>query len=342
MVIMGIHDGHNSGATILVNGGVVASVLEERLSRTKNHVGYPEKSIEEVLDIAGLSSNDVDKYVYASDYMHTADHLNNVDQWYRAAAHDQELDRHKAVDKSKKNFEVRRTQRCEELINHLSVGVEKISFVDHHTAHAAAAYFGSHYKFDEKILIFTCDGSGDGLSATVSVATKNSIERISSTTRDNSLGKIYSRVTFHLGLTPWEHEYKVMGLAPYADPKYACEIRDILRELIEVDIDDLTFFNESELSTNYLYDYLRIKLERKRFDAIAGGMQLLAEEILKKWVEAAINKTGIRKIACGGGVFMNVKANKILTDIEMLDDIFVFPSCGDESLSFGAAWFEYS
>ena len=109
-----------------------------------------------------------------------------------------------------------------------NIKLPPLLFSEHHLSHASAAYFGSPFDLNKETLILTCDGAGDGLSATVSIANGLEIKRISSTNRKASVGKIYSRVTYMLGLKPWEHEYKVMGLAPYAENKFALEIKNIL------------------------------------------------------------------------------------------------------------------
>jgi carbamoyltransferase len=216
-----------------------------------------------------------------------------------------------------------------------------VRFVDHHLAHAAAAHFGSPFPFDGPSLILTCDGTGDGLSATVSVGRGASIDRIAATGRDASLGKLYSRVTLALSLTPWKHEYKVMGLAPSAEERYAEEVRDILRELVVLGEDGLKFALAGALESSYTYEFLRERFERerferKRFDAISGGVQLYTEELLTDWVRERVAHTGIRRVVCGGGVFMNVKANLRISQLDCVDEWFAFPSCGDESLSLGA------
>ncbi len=341
MLILGIHDGHNSGATLLRDGVIAASVSEERLSRVKNEVGYPRRSIDDVLRIAGCTKDDLDAIVYASNFMHSENHLRTVAEWYRVGKEDQQKDKLKTPEYLRAIFNTRRQERIDQAVEHLGGSPERISFVDHHLAHAAAAYHGSHYRADEPVLVLTCDGAGDGLSATVSIGERGTLRRVSATKRDASVGKLYSRVTYLLGLTPWEHEYKVMGLAPYADPKRAAKLRDVFRGLVVLGDDGLTFKVAGDLETNYSYFYMREQLERARFDEISGAVQAYVEELLCDWVRNCIAKTGIRRIACGGGVFMNVKANLRISQLAEVEDMFVFPSCGDESLSLGAAWLEY-
>jgi carbamoyltransferase len=342
MKILGIHDGHNSGATLLIDGAIAAAVCEERLTRRKNEVGYPKLSIDEVLSVAGVAASELDQVVYASNFMHTAEHLETAAEWYRAGKEDQERDAKRDKSYLKAVFDTRKQERIDQAVVHLGISSDRVSFVEHHLAHGAAAYYGAPMALNEPILILTCDGAGDGVSASVSIGNGTEIKRIAQTQRKASLGKVYSRVTYALGLKPWEHEYKVLGLAPYSEQKYAEEIRDILKEHLTLSKDGLSFELVNDLESSYIYYFLRDKFECKRFDAISGGVQMFTEELLTEWVARCVAHTGIRKVVCGGGVFMNVKANKLIGEIDGVDELFVFPSCGDESLSFGAVWLEYA
>lgn len=342
MKILGIHDGHNSGASILVNGEIICSISEERLSRKKNDLGYPKKSIDEVLKIADIDPQSLDSISFSTNFMHTEDHLQNISGWYSVGIEEQRRDSLK--DKAYLNtlFESRKKDRIKDVVDHLGVSTSKIKFHEHHLCHAAAAYYGSHFNFDDKILVLTADGAGDGLCSTVSIGEKGKLSRIASTNRSASVGKIYSRVTYLLGLKPWEHEYKVMGLAPYGDKERSEKLITVFKDLVSLNkVNKLEFSIKSEVETNYCYKYLRDKLERARFDEISRAIQTYTEDIMSEWVESCIKETGITKIACGGGVFMNVKANQKISEIKQLKDIFIFPSCGDESLSLGACWQEY-
>ena len=341
MKILGIHDGHNSGSTLLIDGKIIASVSEERFTRKKNEIGYPKFSIDEVLSIANLKSKDLDKVVYASNFMHTAEHLSKATDWYKADYEDQIRDQSRDNSYLKAVFARRQADRIQQAVEQLKIPQDKIGFVEHHLAHGAAAYYAAPFDLKEPILILTCDGAGDGVSASVSIGKENKIERIAQTSRKASLGKVYSRVTYALGFKPWEHEYKIMGLAPYADENYAIEIKNILKEHLKLSEDGLNFDLVGKLESSYIYGFLKNKFERKRFDSISGGLQMFTEEILSQWVKNTINYTGINKIVCGGGVFMNVKANKIISELDEVKNMFVFPSCGDESLSIGAVWHEY-
>ncbi|MDD5679972.1 MAG: carbamoyltransferase C-terminal domain-containing protein, partial [Candidatus Omnitrophica bacterium] len=192
------------------------------------------------------------------------------------------------------------------------------------------------------VLVLTLDGSGDGLCATVNIGEKGKLKRIAETKSDASLGKVYSRVTFLLGMKPWEHEYKIMGLAPYAEQKGVEKSYRIIRPLVEIDEGNLVFRKGTHIWPGYCYPYLKSELENHRFDWIAGAAQKVVEELVVKWVNNAVKKTGIGRIACSGGVFMNVKANLLLTELKGLNGIFVVPSCGDESICIGAAYEVYA
>ncbi len=335
--ILGIHDWHNCGATLTRGGAIVASISEERLVRRKNAIGYPGHAIEEVLRIGGVRAQDLADVVYASLFMHAASHLEDISQWYAVGMEEQIADARRPAEYGRSIFETRKRERIAQAAEHLGLPAGRVSFVEHHLAHLAAAYFTSPREDAARpVLGLTLDGAGDGLCATVSICRGNTIERIATTGRDASVGKIYSRVTYLMGMTPWEHEYKLMGLAPYADPARAEEAAKHLHKLVGLSDDGLTFALKTELSTNYCYRYLRGAFERVRFDAIAGATQRFTEDMMTEWVRRCIAQTGIADIVCGGGVFMNVKANMLLAQMPEVRSIYVMPSASDESLSIGA------
>ncbi len=341
--ILGIHDGHNCGASLCLDGKIISSVLEERLTRKKNEVGYPKLSIEECLKIANVDVKQIKKIIIASNFMHEPSYLVNISSWYLVDENQQKIDSNRSKKYLKSVFLQRKKERIDNVVRHLQVDSSCISFIEHHLAHLAAAYYTyPNLKKDEKILGLTCDGAGDGLSSSVSICTNNKINRISHTDRHASLGKIYSRITMLLGMKPWEHEYKIMGLAPYANQKIATNESKKLHKLIKLNKKKLNFELVGNLSTNYSYFFLKEQFERVRFDNIAGAVQIFTEEMLVNWVKAAVKKTKIRKIVCGGGVFMNVKANMLIQNLPEIENVYVMPSASDESLSIGAALHFYN
>ena len=341
--ILGIHDGHNCGASICLDGKIIVSVLEERITRKKNEVGYPKQSITECLKIANIDISQIKQIVIASNFMHQPSYLTDISSWYLVGQNEQRIDRKVSKEYLKSIFLQRKKSRIANIIQHLHVDKNIISFVEHHLAHLAAAYYTyPKLKKNKKVLGLTADGAGDGISSTVSICNNNNINRISFTDRHASLGKIYSRITMLLGMKPWEHEYKIMGLAPYANQKIAFQEAKKLQNLLKLNKRNLKFELAGNLSTNYSYFYLKEQFERIRFDNIAGAVQIFTEQMLVEWVKAAVKKTKIRNIVCGGGVFMNVKANMLIQNLTEIENMYVMPSASDESLSIGAALHFYN
>lgn len=211
-------------------------------------------------------------------------------------------------------------------------------FYDHHGLHALSAYACSpYYNSEEKILVLTCDGSGDGVCATVNTAQGGKMQRLAAVYREHSIGEIYARVTQYLGMKPLSDEYKVMGLAAYANKKYAEKTYNKIKDFIVLDKRGLGFKNNSGYSK---WRYLQIfdKLfKEERFDSVAYAAQKFVEKILSEWLSRLMEKTGIHTAVLSGGVFMNIKANYVLLDLPQTKNLWVLPSCADDSLSIGAA-----
>ena len=133
-----------------------------------------------------------------------------------------------------------------------------------------------------------------------------------------------------------------MGMAPYGNLNYAQKIEKIFEKISKIkNNSDIFFSNTSSLDASYLFNYFEKNLSLNRFDNICLGVQTFLENQLVKWVKNCIKKTKINTLVLGGGVFMNVKANQKIMTLNEVKKLFVFPSCGDESLSMGAAWLRY-
>jgi carbamoyltransferase len=237
--------------------------------------------------------------------------------------------------------EMRRSDRLKWLKT-AGLDKSKVVFVDHHLAHAACAYYGMPNKPD-KVLVLTNDGAGDGLCATVSVAENGVLKRIADIPESDSLGNIYAMVTFIMGMVPLEHEYKMMGMAPYASDTGTAQVYNFFKNLLVFPSHDSIIWKRGPgcPETYYSYDFLRDGLSLKRFDGICGGLQLFSEKMLTTWVRNCIKHTGISNVALGGGVFMNVKANMAISEMPELNSMFIYPSCGDETNSIGSAFIAF-
>jgi carbamoyltransferase len=163
---------------------------------------------------------------------------------------------------------------------------------------------------------------------------------IASTGWDNSLGALYSWITFGMGFVPLEHEYKLMGMAPYASDHAAVETSKIFAGYLGLDSTGLKFKRRTRRRTNDLAENLFHDLKGKRFDYICAGLQRFTEDMLTDWTAAAVKATGVHRVVAAGGVFMNVKANKRIGALAEIESFEAFPSCADETLSIGAYYLE--
>jgi carbamoyltransferase len=230
-------------------------------------------------------------------------------------------------------------ERLALVTGHLGIAAERVLALDHHACHAAAAYFGSPFG-GAPALVLTNDNSGDGLCATATTARGEVLtRREAAPSAPGSLGSFYSFVTLLLGMRAGEHEYKVMGLAPYAPGPATERAAAGLRQVFDWTDGDPALFAWKRRGPRY-----RLLLESTlglRFDGIAGGAQRVLEDALIGWARLMHQRYGGERLALGGGVFMNVKANMLLAAEEWVQDLFVFPSCGDESNAVGAAYLGY-
>jgi carbamoyltransferase len=227
----------------------------------------------------------------------------------------------------------------------LGFSAETIVFEDHHLSHAAAAYYGCPWWRDEPLLVLTNDAGGDGLCATVSIGEQGKLRKICEIAVSESIGYIYSMITFLMGMVPEEHEYKVMGMAPYSSKNRHQQLCRRFEHLLEFDgaSDGLGWQRRNGCPpTQYSHGFFKRFIETERFDWICGGLQDFAENFLARWAQNCIKATGIHKLALGGGVFMNVKANKRIMELPEVESVFIFPSCGDETNCIGAAYLTHA
>ena len=263
MIVLGINDGHNSSASLIVDGILKCSIAEERISREKNHFGFPENAIKCVLKYSGVTIKDVNKiamsskhflpayyYVSRNSQLSIKDYWKEqTDYWYPKLIENKSpkyLDvlSHKV---NKENFpydeslikdendkEGMWNARVKHLSEKLNVDSSIISHHDHHKCHAYYGYMLSSNR-DKPLLVYTMDGFGDGANGTVSVGKPGKeLDEISRSANCN-IGRMYRYATLLLGMRPAEHEYKLMGLAAYNSHKYGKEAYDVYAETLQVD-----------------------------------------------------------------------------------------------------------
>ncbi|MDP6108680.1 MAG: carbamoyltransferase C-terminal domain-containing protein, partial [Rhodospirillales bacterium] len=236
------------------------------------------------------------------------------------------------------DFQRFRDIRQQTIKTHLGIGDDRIHCLNHHYAHSMYAIFSNPACFDKDWLVLVADGYGDDCSASVGIWQGGSFEFVAKSI-GSGIGRIYRSVTLLLGMRPGVDEFKVMGLAPYAKPYHWQAVADVLHRYLRVEGMEIDYTNPDK----DLYFSLKEKLKEARFDGIAGGLQKFSEDITIQWTANSIRQTGIRNIAFSGGVAMNIKINQAVMDMEEVEDIFIGPSGGDESLSMGVAyalWFD--
>lgn len=347
MLTLGVHDGHTSTACLMNNGEVIACISEDRLNRNKEFAGFPRQAMDKCLEISNFTPDQVDAVGICSTMPQIGHAAYFQPPWYKRAFSVATRVLPATLLQSPANvariqslgkilFKERQTRLRGDLKT-AGVTTDKVAFYDHHHLHAATAYHTSWFK-DRKTLVITLDGSGDAICATVNVGESGQITRLANVFNYNSVCELYTRVTQFLGMKPMSHEYKVMGMAPYASTSYGREeIVETFRKYFDVSAaDPLRFRNTSGAWKWQFQKLLQKDLQGKRFDTISGAVQQIFEEVVVKWVQNAIRETGVYDVALSGGGFMNVKVNYLISQLPEVSSLFIFPSCGDESNPIGA------
>jgi carbamoyltransferase len=348
MLTLGVHDGHTATACLLDDGHVVSCVSEERLTREKEWIGFPRRAIQECLDLAGRGPHEVEAVglcslmpqIGSEGYHRPALHKRLFGQAVRILP--QRLlqsPRNAELIQQASGFLFR--QRRDGLLRDLAatgVLTPNVTVYEHHRLHAATTYYLSWFRQRAKNLVITLDGSGDAVCGTLSLGERGRLERRAVVFNYNSICDFYTRVTQFLGMKPMSHEYKVMGMAPYASDHGKEEIKRVFRSYFRVDPNDpLNFQNTASTWKWQFEERLTKDLKGTRFDVVAGALQEVFEEVVVQWVRNAIRVLGSGDLALSGGGFMNVKLNYLISQLPEVTSLFVMPGCGDESNPIGAA-----
>ncbi len=334
---------HDSAATILIDGKIVAAAQEERFTRIKHDSSYPHNAIEFVLKHAKLKLNDVDQIIFFEKPFLKFERLLET---YVAFAPKGFKSFCKAMPIwiKEKLFQKKLIfNKLKEHDNNFN-NQDKIFFSDHHLSHAASAFFPS--PFDEAIVL-TADGVGEWATTTVAVGKGNNLEIKKEIHFPHSLGLLYSAFTYYTGFKVNSGEYKLMGLAPYGEPKYVEKIYKI----IDVKDDgtfrlDQNYFNYSTgltMTNNKFHDLFgqkprepnSEKLTQFHMD-IAASIQKVTEEIIVKLARSIKKEYGLENLCLAGGVALNCVANGKLLKEKIFEKIWIQPAAGDAGGSLGA------
>ena len=335
---------HDSAASILIDGKIIAAAQEERFTRKKHDPGYPHNAIEFVLKFANLKLSEVDQIVFFEKPFLKFERLLET---YVAFAPKGFVSFAKAMPlwiKEKlfqKNLLFNKLKEHDE--NYKSDS--NIFFSDHHLSHAASAFFPS--PFDEAVVL-TADGVGEWATTTLAIGKKNDLEIKKEIHFPHSLGLLYSAFTYYIGFKVNSGEYKLMGLAPYGNPIYVEKVR----ELIDLKDDgtfrlDQTYFNYATGLTmtskkfNYLFGQKPRNPQNENITQfhmdLAASIQKVTEEIMISLAKSIRKEYGIKNLCLAGGVALNCVANGKILEEKIFDNIWIQPAAGDAGGSLGAA-----
>ena len=345
MRVLGIHIGHDSSAALVVDGKIIADVAEERFTRTKHYAGLPIKSVTYCLKAGRIAIKDVDAVaVPTAGSMPELNHLLalNGSRAEKRTAAGRVLERARRIMKTALLHPPLYIQQFA-----LPEGTPVVH-VEHHLAHAASAYYTSGSAM--KQLIVTLDGAGDGHSSCIWRGENGKIEPLLKLGTDASIGWFYSNVTEALGWWHGDGEGKTMGLAPYGDYTHCQGVLDRFYpkfsngNLVEPhDFGQQYYWNEGgALQWHYDEAYeIRALIEEYGREHIAAETQRMLEEQVKELILPWLEREGLDRLSCAGGVFLNVKLNQRIWETGRLTLHHIFPNAGDGGLAAGAALHVY-
>ncbi|GLI92905.1 carbamoyltransferase family protein [Methylocystis echinoides] len=345
MLILGVSAFyHDSAAALLRDGEIVAAAQEERFTRIKHDSAFPENAIRYCLTEAGVTGADIDHIVF---YEKPFVKFERLLETYLAFAPKGFESFRKAMPLwiGEKIFQRDIiTKALKDIDPGLAEG-DKLLFSEHHFSHAASAFYPSPF---ERALVLTMDGVGEWTTTSVALGNGSQLQIVKEIHFPHSLGLLYSALTYYTGFKVNSGEYKVMGLAPYGEPKYA---KLMLDHLIDVKADgsfhlNLDYFDYCTAlkMTNDRFDQLfgaparkpEDRLEQRHMD-LAASVQAVTEEVVLRLTRALAAETGEKNLCLAGGVALNCVANgKILRD-GAFENIFIQPAAGDAGGALGAA-----
>ncbi len=344
---------HDSAATIIRDGEIIAAAQEERFTRIKHDSSFPTESIKFCLESVKLDLSEIHYVIfYEKPFIKferlLETYLEYVPRGFSSFA--------RALPIWIKNKLFTKQNIIKELkkIAHKKDNnkLPNLLFSDHHKSHAASAFFPSPF---EEALILTLDGVGEWDTSSIWVGKKNTIKKIRSLEFPHSLGLLYSAFTYYAGFKVNSGEYKLMGLAPYGNATY---VNDIKNNLIDIK-DDGSF----RLDMSYFDFATGLKMTSKKFDNLFGGkprkpeteitqkemdlaksIQVVLEEIVLKILDKLYEEFEINNLCLAGGVALNCVLNGKIVNKGKFKNIWIQPAAGDAGGSLGAsllAWYEY-
>ncbi len=346
MYILGLSFYYHDGSAALIHDGrVIAAGEEERFSRRKHDPGFPEQAIAFCLKTAGITIDQVDYVVFYEKPFVKFERL--LMTAFATFPRSVKVFRESMLAWLQKKLWVRSL-----ILDKLGIPKKKLLFADHHMSHAAAAFYCS--PFDEAAVL-TLDGAGEWTTATMGVGRGTKLEIRKEMRFPHSVGLLYSAFTAYCGFEVNEGEYKLMGMAPYGEPKYV----DRIMKMIRINDDgslwqDMRYFAYHWSATHSFTPAFEEvmgrpardpALEDKSLDPfycdVAMSIQKVTETIMLKMAQHLAETTGLKKLCLAGGVALNSVANAKIIDATDIEEIYVMPAAGDDGGCVGAALWAY-
>ena len=335
---------HDSAAAIIVEGKIIAAAQEERFTRKKHDASYPKHAINYVLKEAGLKLSEVDYVVFYEKPFLKFERLLETYIGFSPSGF-KSFSTSMPLWLSEKLFQKKMLyDALKEQDNNFN-DIKKINFSEHHLSHAASAFFSSPY---DEAIILTLDGVGEWATTTVSLGKNNKISILKEIHFPHSLGLLYSAFTYFLGFKVNSGEYKVMGLAPYGEPKFKDIILD---KLIDVKEDgsfrlSMDYFNYATGLTMTNSKFAKLfnmnrrepenNLSQIHMD-MAASIQAATEEIVLKITRFLSKEYKLENLCMAGGVALNCVANGKILKEGLFKNIWIQPASGDAGGALGAA-----
>jgi len=328
---------HDSAACLLVDGKIVAAAQEERFTRKKHDAEFPARAARYCLEAGGLAAGQLDHVAFYDKPLLKFERLFETYLEYAPRGF-------ASFRKSMPLWITDRLWMSEHIGKELGYG-GRVLFSEHHESHAASAFYPSPY---EEAAVLTMDGVGEWATSSLGMGSGSRLDMLSELKFPHSIGLLYSAFTYFCGFKVNSGEYKLMGLAPYGEPKYVGLIRDKLVHVCEdgsirLDMDYFDFADRLTM-TGTLFVRLfggparapESKLTQREMD-LARSIQDVTEEIVLKMARHAKKTTGAKYLCMAGGVALNCVANGKLREARIFDDLWIQPAAGDAGGAVGAA-----
>ena len=336
---------HDSAATLLIDGKIIAAAQEERFTRKKHDSSYPYNAVNFVLNYSKLKLNEIDSIVFFEKPFLKFERLLETYLAFSPKGFSSFAMSMPIWLKEKlfqKNFLFNSLKRHDENFK----DINKINFSEHHFSHAASAFYPSPF---EEAVILTLDGVGEWATTTVAIGNNKNITMKKEIYFPHSIGLLYSAFTYYTGFKVNSGEYKLMGLAPYGKPKYK-EL--ILKELVDLKEDgsfrlNMKYFNYATGLTMVNKKFINLFGQEVRNPErdlltqfhmdIAASIQSVIEEIILRLISSLSKETKIKNLCLAGGVALNCVANGKILESNIFENIWIQPAAGDAGGSLGAA-----